>query len=636
MRLAHRALIVVGAAALIVPFAANSAFSASGTRSAIGDSVPGWTHLAKATGATSDSQRLSFNVVLNLRNQSAAEALAAAVSDPSSTSYGHYLTAAQFNAQFGPTASQVAKVSAFLKSAGIKVDGVAAGNRWVEANGTVGQINAAFGTEMKNYSYRGKNLSGPSKTLTVPSSVSGIVGAVVGISSEGSLRQPMSVQSGNGGAVVADSGTPNANLPTPSSCSHYWGEHTQTVPEAFGKTSFPTPGCGYSGKQLRVAYGVDSAVSQGNDGSGVTVGIIDAYASPTIAADTDALSAMNGEPTFKPGQFTETDFGPFGLQTECGDWSFEEAIDVQSVHGLAPGANIHFFGAQDCDTGIDAAINYVIQNHSVDIVSNSYGFIGEDGLGSEVATEHSMFLQAALEGIGFYFSSGDFGDNTAVGAPHPEPDYPASDPLVTSVGGTTLGLNSNGSYSFETTWGNYLDPVDFSGPTAQYSLPLPGEFLSGGGGGVSALFKEPAYQKLAVPSTLARLNSGAPMRVVPDVAALADPETGFIIDHNGGLFQFGGTSLACPIFAGIQALASQGRHAPIGFANPLLYTAPVLLGGYRDIKDPAAGSLVYATNSGRNLLVGASDTSLTSVKGYDDATGLGTPNGAKFLLAERF
>ena len=94
------------------------------------------------------------------------------------------------------------------------------------------------------------------------------------------------------------------------------------------------------------------------------------------------------------------------------------------------------------------------------------------------------------------------------------------------------------------------------------------------------------------------------MRVVPDVAAVGDPETGFIIVVGGAHAQFGGTSLACPIFAGIQALASQGRRFPIGFANPLLYTATNLLGGFRDIKDPAPGTLVYATNSGRNLLPG--------------------------------
>lgn len=639
MRLARRALIVVGAAALTVPFAASSAFSASNTRAAIGTGVPEWTHSATVKGATSDSKQVSFNVVLKLRDQAGAEALAAAVSDPTSKQYGQYVTAAQFNADYAPTNTQVDAVSSFLKATGIKVTGVAAGNRWVQATGTAAQINKAFGAQLKDYSYNGKSLFGPSKALTVPSSVAGFVGGVVGISSEGALREPMSIQSGNGGSIVSDSATPNADHPPASSCSHYWGEHTQTVPEAYGKTSFPTPGCGYSPAQLRTAYGVKSAVSTGDNGHGVTVAIVDAYANPEIVSDSNALSTMYGEPTFKPGQFTETDFTPFTLQDECGDWGPEESIDVQSVHGLAPGADIHYFGAANCDTGIDDAVNYIIQNHSADIVSNSYGFIGEDGLGDEVATEDSMFIQARAEGIGFYFSSGDFGDNTtkASGLPtkYPEPDFPASDPNVTSVGGTTLGLNSNGSYSFETTWGNWLDPVDFSPKTARFSLKLPGEFLSGGGGGVSRLFAEPAYQQQAVPSSVATLNGGAPMRVVPDVAALGDPETGFIIEYQGALYQYGGTSLACPIFAGIQALASQGRRVPIGFANPLLYTATSSLGGFRDIKDPAPGTLAMATVSGSNFLTNAEDTSLVAVTGYDDATGLGTPNGTSFLLSEQ-
>src|SRR5262245_29082120 len=140
MRLARRALIVVGAAALTVPFAASSAFSAP-TRGSIGGSVPGWTRAAHSTGSTSSSQRVSFNVVLKLRSQASAEALAASVSDPKSKSYGHYLTPSQFNAAYAPTSAQVKKVSDYLKSQGIKVSGVAQGNRWVEASGTVAQIN---------------------------------------------------------------------------------------------------------------------------------------------------------------------------------------------------------------------------------------------------------------------------------------------------------------------------------------------------------------------------------------------------------------------------------------------------------------------------------------------------------------
>ena len=278
-------------------------------------------------------------------------------------------------------------------------------------------------------------------------------------------------------------------------------------------------------------------------------------------SDTNQLAALNSEPQLAAGQYSETDLGPFDLQDECGPtgWNEEETLDVAAVHSMAPGANIHYVGAQDCDAGIDVAINYVLQNHSADIVSNSYGETGEDGLGDEVALEHSLFLQAALEGIGFYFSSGDDGDDVIDGLPHPEPDYPSSDPLVTAVGGTSLAVNSANGYLFETSWGDDADPVNFATSPSSYSEPLPGEFIFGGGGGVSALFTEPLYQRLAVPRSLATLNGSTPMRVVPDVAAVGDPETGFEIVFQGGVGVIGGTSLAAPVFAGFQAV---GEPAP--------------------------------------------------------------------------
>ena len=98
--------------------------------------------------------------------------------------------------------------------------------------------------------------------------------------------------------------------------------------------------------------------------------------------------------------------------------------------------------------------------------------------------------------------------------------------------------------------------------------------------------------------------------------------------------QIGGTSLACPIFAGVQALASQGRFFPIGFANPLLYTIGLTGVAFRDVKDPST-PLALMTVSGRSLLTMAMDTSLTATKGYDDTTGLGTPNGPGLLLLEK-
>jgi subtilase family serine protease len=622
-----RAVIVVAsAAALALPFAAGSASAALANHVPIAGSAPAWAATAKVVGSPTASSRITFNVVLPLRHAAALGKLALAVSDPKSASYGHYLTPAQFNQQFGPTASQAASVRGYLAGLGFTVKGVAQGNRWVTVSGTVGRVESAFGTTLRNYSYKGKRLRAASHPLSVAASMSKLIAGFVGVGTEGTLRQPSSAVTGN---------IPAAVVPPRASCSTFWDQFEQVSPPAYGRTSFPTNNCGYTATQLRGAYGMQNAVSHGDNGTGQTVAIIDAYASATIVDDTNALAASQGEPALAAGQYTETDFGPFDLQDECGPdgWNEEESLDVQAVHAVAPGANIHYFGAQDCDTGIDAAVNFVLQNHSANIVSNSYGFLGEDGLGDEVALEDSQFRQAAVEGIGFYFSSGDDGDNTVAGTPHPEPDFPASDPFVTGVGGTSLAVTSSNGYLFETSWGDDLDSVNFATTPSSLSQPLPGSFIFGGGGGVSALFSEPLYQKLAVPNSLATLNGATAMRVVPDIAAVGDPETGLAIVFRGTPVTIGGTSLSCPVIAGIQALASQTRRFPIGFANPLLYVLHLASQTFHDVKAPASPTAMM-TQSGRSLLTLGTDTSLTSTKGYDDTTGLGTPNGSAFLLGE--
>jgi subtilase family serine protease len=603
---------------IATPQAMAASHPGGADRAALAGSAPSWAKSGRVVGAPASDQRVSFNVILPMRHAAAAARLAAGVSDPKSSAYGQYLTARQFNARFAPRAATVAEVRAYLSDAGLQVTGVAQGNRWVSARGTVAQIERAFDTTLKNYAYAGRTLRAPDGALSVPADLAPSVAGVVGVSQDGTLRRP------------ADAPPPRAP------CSPTWDASEQVGPPAYGRTSFPTNNCGYSPAQLRTAYGVQSAVSHRVDGRGVTVAIIDAYASATIVSDTNAYAAEQGEPQLAPGQYTETVMTPFDLQDECGPdgWNEEETLDVQAVHGLAPGANIHYIGAQDCDTGIDAAVNYVLQNHVANLVSNSYGFTGEDGLGDEVALEHSQFTQAAIEGIGFYFSSGDDGDNAAVGnTPHPEPDFPASDPLVTSVGGTSLALKPNNGYLFETSWGDDLDSVNFATSPSSYVQPLPGSFIFGGGGGVSALFREPAYQKLEVPGSLARLNGSTPMRVVPDVAAVGDPETGYAFLFRGTPGVIGGTSLSCPVFVGIQALASQGRRFAIGFANPLLYGLGLTGLAFHDVNAPSS-PIAMMTQSGRSLLTMGQDSSLTATKGYDDTTGVGTPVGPALLIGE--
>lgn len=643
---AKRGLAVLGTVVLTAGLAtttnspANADSPPSG-RSSIPGSSPSWTSAAQTVGAPAANQTITFRVALQLRNKAAAEKAAASVSDPKNAQYGKYLTASQFNARYAPTAAQVATVRRFLTSQGISVSGVAQGNRWIDARGTVAQVEQAFAVAMKTYHYRGQKLRATPGPLSAPRSVAGLISGVTGVSQLPSRVRPNHVVAPVDPGTIKDSAranaSPNDSLPPPSECSVYYRQHEQTGPLAYGKTSFPTIGCGYTPAQLRGAYGTQSVVKHQN-GSGVTVAIIDAYASPTIVADTNQLSAMQGEPQLRPGQYRQTTFAPFDLQDECGGeevWNEEQTLDVQAVHAMAPGANIHYIGAQNCDIGIDDAVNYVIQNHLADIVSNSYGFVGEDGLGNEVDVEHSLFLQAALQGIGFYFSSGDYGDNTAANppTPRPEPDYPASDTLVTGVGGTTLEINSASRYLFETAWGDDLSFLDTTTSPSTWSPPPPGDFYFGTGGGVSALFSQPLYQRLAVPRSLATLNGPRPMRVVPDVAAVADPETGFLIIFSGQPVQYGGTSLAAPVFAGFQAVASQHRRTAIGFANPLLYVLGLARVPFHDVT-AAAPTPALITPSGQALLTIGKDSSLTATRGYDDTTGLGTPNGIWLLAGE--
>jgi subtilase family serine protease len=635
--LLRRTALALGAGALVIPFAASAANAAPVQRAAVSGTAPTWATPGNETGAPASSERRNVQVNLNLRDAAGAERLAAAVSDPGSASYGRYLTPAQFNARFAPTADAVRSVESYLRGQGLTVTGVADGNRWVSASGTVAQVNAAFGTTIKTYRHDGKRVSAPSRTATVPANVAPLVQSVGGLTDLAPLRHPNSAKLADDVRPLA---APAATRPAPASCSTFWGQHSQTLPGAYGRTEFPTYTCGYSPDQLQSAYGVKPLLAKGQDGAGVTLAIVDAYGSPTMKADADRFSAANGLPTFKAGQYTEKLFQPYDMQDECGGedgWNGEETLDVESAHSLATGAKIQYVGASNCDTGLDTALNWIVQHHSADLISDSWGNYGEDIPAAEIATEHSIFVQAAAEGIGFYFSSGDSGDELTLGhTTAAQPDYPASDPFVTAVGGTSLAVGVDNGYQFEAGWGNAVDRVDYTGATAAYSQALPGYFYAGAGGGVSTLFDQPAYQRHVVPASLSRQYGGDAARVVPDVAALADPYTGFAVGRTiGGTYTvqtWGGTSLACPLFAAVQAVASTGRHTAIGFANPLLYSLAGT-GAYHDVV-PQRAPVALATPSGSALITEDRDSSLLTSFGYDEVTGVGSPNGKALAKAE--
>ena len=337
---------------------------------------------------------------------------------------------------------------------------------------------------------------------------------------------------------------------------------------------------------------------------------------------------------------------------------------------MAPDANVRYVAAGSCfDSDLANAEAAIVDTGLASIVSNSYG---EPASYSTInATFDLIFQVGALEGIGFLFSSGDSGYEGPVEDPASPPDqvdYPTSSPYVTSVGGTSLAISSTKSYEWETSWGTINDPlIHLKNGGKKWQFTPPGQYSAGyggsGGGGVSTEYADAPYQAGVVPNSLATklpdgTTSSQPMRVVPDVSALADPSTGVLVGQTTlqpdgksyafSLSRIGGTSVATPVFGGIEADAQQAAGGALGFANPGIYYLDTHFAygtanaAYNDVTDHPLGPgflgmvrnnytdpytkqgplLTYLRTLGIN---GEGKDRLRAVTGYDDATGVGSP-----------
>jgi subtilase family serine protease len=619
---------------------ASSALSAHATpsgRMTLQGSVPSWANARNYQGAADPTADIGFRVYLGWNNPSAVESLAQAVSDPHSSSYGHYLTPAQFRQQFAPSQAQVGAVQSWLKGQGFNVEYTPQNNHYVSAEGTVAQAQAAFSTSFGMYSVEGLTVRSPSADISIPSSLGDIVSDVVGLDD--------SAQFVHTDHTFGDAPPPAAFV-SAQPCSMYWGEKQAVgFTNPYGAGTLPYAPCGYTPAQIKGAYGIS-----GYDGRGQTVAIIDAYAAPTIVQDVNQWSTNRGLPQFKANQFTQ-DAAPGtyhhperGMKQDPQGWYGEETLDVEAVHGMAPAANIVFVGAPNNFQDLDAALNEVVDKHLAQIVTNSYGFDTELLHPGFIKPQEDTILQGVVEGIGIYFSSGDNSDESLVEGIQTT-DWPASSPFVTAVGGTSLAVGAANNYLFETGWGTFTS--SWTGTIWKPSPP--GSWLYGAGGGVSRLFAEPSYQ-VGVVQNAVFTAQGRTGRAVPDIAAFADPNTGYLIGEtqtfpDGSVkyseYRIGGTSLSSPIMAGIMALADQAHGSPHGFANPVFYS---LAGSsaYTDIVNPAATVAVVRTNynNGVDASAGLSyrlrtmnqTLTLQTTAGYDDVTGVGTPSSS-FLSA---
>ncbi|MEP7090852.1 MAG: S53 family peptidase [Nocardioidaceae bacterium] len=632
MRKAKTSLSAVAVAGALVAAGMATAPSATAApqRRSVARTAPTWVAKTHSLGRASSSARSSFRVYLAPNGGTdALKAAVAAVSDPKSSSYRHFMTAAQYHARFDARPTTVKTVSTFLKDSHLSVTSVEAHHRYVAGTGSVSSVQKAFGTTIRRFRHRGQTVQANTTAVSLPAAIAPYVTTVTGLDTTRRL--------------LTHNAAPPAGFNNGRPCSRTYGAVPATyqadfktkLPKFQGKT-LPYAICGYTGPLFRAAY--QGANPKGLTGKGVTVAIIDAYAAPTIAKDSNRYASTNGDGSYTPGQLTQVKppafahggTGPNG----CGasGWYGEETLDVEAVHAMAPDSKIRYYGAKSCyDADILDTQAKVVDQDKASIVTNSYGEPEGAENAANVAAEQQIFLQGAMQGISWMFSSGDSGDelaNTGIR----QADGSANDPYVTAVGGTADAIDASGTFSFQTGWG-----------TNKYSLSAdqkswsPVGYLYGAGGGNSALFNKPAYQDGVVP------NSYGPGRSVPDIAMDADPTTGMLVGETQtftdgtryGEYRIGGTSLASPLMAGMTALRSQNAGKRLGFLNPTIYAAA---GGttLTDIKGTPkdAGNVradyVNGENAKDGLLYSVrtfnQDASLAIRKGWDDVTGVGSPN----------
>jgi subtilase family serine protease len=583
--------------------------------------LPTWTASATHLGAARPGAAASARVYLAPRGGLAAVArAAAAMATRGSATYHRFLTPAQYQARFGPTAATVHAVSSYLRSSGLQVTGVGAGNRYVAVKGTVAAAERAFSVRLARYVHDGRTVQAPTSLVKVPARLAPSILTVSGLDTTPHIVKP---------AAQYPAGFRNARP-----CSAYYGQ-IPAATKADGTTALPTfdgqtlpyAVCGYTGPQFRSAYEHDSRL----DGTGVTVAITDAYAAPTIAADASRYALRNGDRAYARGQFVQTLPRSFTHSHVCGStgWYGEETLDVEAVHAMAQGAKIHYYASASCfDSDFLDTLARVVDDGDAQLVSNSWGDIEANETPDNIAAYEAVFLQGQAEGISFMFSSGDNGDELAATGTK-QADYPTSDPYVVSVGGTSTAIGQSGNLLFQTGWG-----------TEKYSLSADGStwnplgFLYGAGGGTSTIFPRPSYQDGATSSAF---------RQDPDVAMDADPTTGMLVGEtqrfpNGTVmydeYRIGGTSLACPLFAGMTALALQHAGGDgVGDLNTVIYDHA---GAFTDVagSPPDEGNVRADFANGVDSSAGIvysvrtfnQDSSLELTSGYDLVTGLGVPN----------
>jgi subtilase family serine protease len=664
------ALVFLSTLSAFLPLASAQTYTIHGN-------TPGFIQKSQDLGAVDPSSVISVTAWLKLHNEGKLDKLVASQKQKGSPNYQKWITQDQFNSSFSPTAQEVKAVQNFLSAHRLTVLAVAENNFYMKVQGTVGAIEKAFNVQIDSYKLNGETYHSNKADPSVKDSSGGLIAAVTGLDDYG--FQPMIARaSGPDGTPfkpVPLSITPNGAFfesqcfRAPETDAFTGGGNSATYTgnrygaDITNNTLGHLPPCGYQPSEMQTAYDMTALYSAGWDGTGQTVVITDAFGDDTIAGDAEVFSQLYGLPDLTPSNFQvlhapgaihNPGKGHFGGSA---GWRDEITLDVEWVHAMAPGANIVLVIGPNNGSDLDEAINYAVVHHLGNTISNSWSGVEGFGNPAQLIRDNRILESAAAQGIDVNFSSGDSGD-FAASVGFKTVGFPGSSPFATSVGGTSLALNPDNTMNFQTGWGTNLTEIVDSIALGSPPLVPPANlgFQFGAGGGTSLTFAKPSFQ------------SGLPgsMRMVPDIAMLADPYTGveIIETFNGQLSVsvIGGTSLACPMFSAIMGIASQKAGHGLGQAAQLVYNLPAgavtdvlavsspnnvsgVINGTTietadDLAAPLDGTTSYYSafyNSPYStrwfVITFGTDSSLTTGPGWDNVTGVGTPDSWNFVNA---
>jgi subtilase family serine protease len=391
----------------------------------------------------------------------------------------------------------------------------------------------------------------------------------------------------------------------------------------------------YNPAQLQQAYGLNALYSRGITGKGATIVIVEPYGSPTIASDLRAFDRAENVPNppslriIRPaGKVPHYNPG----NPDMVGWAGETTLDVEYAHAIAPGAKILLVETPGGGRSGTAALSpvltaekYVIRHHLGDVISQSFG-ITEQAIGSAaIRSLRGAYTAAYANHVTVLAASGDTGAAGLEASQtsyytHAVTSWPASDPLVTAVGGTHLDLDSSGNRnSADTVWND-----TYSKNANQLVNGSNGPNPLGTGGGKSAVFARPSYQ-----SKVRGITGGH--RGLPDISmsAACSGAVNLYQTFGGqppGWYAACGTSESSPLFAGIVALADQVAGHRLGLINPALY---------RLASQHAPG--LVSVRSGNNTVSFRQGGKRHTVRGYGAragynlATGVGTINAQLFV-----